>query len=114
MSPENIIKAFHKTVRLHHRQVDVIELLGQRLVYLEVSGPTDKDNDGDPEFLVTLDVPGKAFDIKNRTIELPASSVAAGGIPLIGLVLGKLEDKGLDLPDGLAEFVSDLLGAPQP
>lgn len=54
---------------------------------VSVSGPADKDKDGDPEFTVKVDLPGKALDVEH-TVEIPFGSVITeGGPDLIILAL---------------------------
>jgi len=49
---------------------------------LVITGPTDKDSDGDPEMSVSIAAPGTAFDVPPTCIEIPVSilSGAVGGI----------------------------------
>lgn len=68
-----------------------------------LSGPTDKDKDGEPEITLSIDLPGKAFDHTIKT-ELPIAMLvqspakiakhmveASPPFPLRAVVLGVLD-----------------------
>lgn len=55
---------------------------------------TDKDKDGDPEFNVTIDLPGEAFD-QEWSVEIPAKKVLTEGI---GGVINAAVDAVPDFP----------------
>lgn len=75
---------------------------------IEISGPKDKDKDGDPEISIKVDLPGKSFDFYT-VVELPVKdllssplalaihALAASSVPgakMVSDVLSKLTENG--------------------
>ena len=50
---------------------------------IRITGPRDDDKDGDPEFTIHLDFPGKAFDKTFDNIEIPLASALTMGVPAL-------------------------------
>lgn len=93
-----------KLAEVEHFQETSLKLLGQQVVRLRISGFEDADLDGSPEFLVDLDLPGEAFDVKDK-IEIPIGVALKGGEGLIGHVVKQLVENGHKLPSVLLRLV---------
>jgi len=68
---------------------------------IEISGPKDKDKDGDPEVTIKVDLPGKSFDFYT-VVELPMTDLLSSPLSLASHVLSNSNVPG-------AKMVSDVL-----
>lgn len=81
------------------QKIEIDTIFGDATI--SISGPNDKDKDGDPEVSITVDLPGKAFDF-HTVIELPMVDLLSSPLALAARVLESSNVPG-------AKAISDVL-----